>query len=112
MVLFLFLNLNPLPKKSAKEYWAQFDKIGYLLILAAIVIFLLGFTFAETDGFNSAKAIACIVVGGFLFFVFASWEFLVERKFSTTRPIIPPRIFRIRTTALMLVGVSCHGIAL
>lgn len=111
VVLFLTLNLNPLPKRSPREYWRQFDKIGYLLILAAIVIFLLGFTFSETEGFKTAKAIACIVVGGMLIPVFIAWEFFTERSFPGVLPLIPPRLFRTRTTALVLVGVACHAVA-
>jgi EmrB/QacA subfamily drug resistance transporter len=111
VVLILTLNLNPLPKRSAREYWNQFDKLGYLIVLSAIVIFLLGFTFSETDGFNDPKSIACIVVGAFMFFVFVAWEFFLERKFPRVLPLIPSRLFRTRTTALVLVGVACHSVA-
>lgn len=110
VVLAFTLNLNPLPKRSAKEMWYKFDRLGYLILLSAIIIFLLGFTFSETDGFNTPKAIACIVVGAFMFVVFVAWEFFVERKFPHVMPLIPSRIFRIRTTALMLVGVACHSV--
>lgn len=110
-ILFFFLNLNPTPRRSARQFWAAFDKFGYLLVLAAIIVFLLGFTFSETDGFSAPKSIACIVVGGCLFFVFGAWEFFVEKRFPEVRPIVPARIFRIRTTALMLVGVACHSVA-
>ncbi|UZJ56504.1 hypothetical protein CBS101457_005824 [Exobasidium rhododendri] len=111
VVLFFTLKLNPHPKKSTKQYIREFDKIGYVIILAAVIIFLLGFTFAETDGFASPKAIACIVVGACLFPVFVAYEFWAEKKFPSVKPIVPPRLFRTRTTALLLVGVACHSLS-
>ena len=110
IVLALTLNLNPLPKRSAKEMWHKFDRLGYLILLTAIIVFLLGFTFSETKGFNTPQSIACIVVGSFMFIVFIAWEFFVERQFPHVMPLIPSRLFRIRTTALMLVGCACHAL--
>lgn len=112
IVLFFSLNLNPHEKKSAKQHFKQFDIFGYILILIAIIIFLLGFTFAETDGFQSSKSIACIVVGVVMFPVFTAFEFWLEKHDPDVKPIVSPRIFRTRTTALILVGVACHAIAL
>ena len=111
VVLFFSLHLNPQKKRSARDYYREFDLLGYLLVLAAIVIFLLGFTFAETDGFGAAKAIACIAVGVALLPVFAAYEFFVERTRPHVKPIVPPRLFRTRTTALILAAISCHAIA-
>jgi len=112
VVLFFTLKLNPQEKRSAKQYVKEFDKIGYVLVLAAIVIFLLGFTFAETDGFPAKKSIACIVVGVCLFPIFTAYEFWIEKRYPLVKPIVPPRLFRTRTTALLLVGVACHSLSL
>lgn len=112
LILFFCLHLNHIEKKSAKQYFDQFDLIGYLLVLAAVVLFLLGFTFAETQGFQSIKAIICIVVGACLFPIFVAYEFYVERKDDQVQPIVPPRLFRTRTTALILVMVATHSMSL
>lgn len=111
-VLFFFLNLNQHERKSAREVYKSFDTTGYLLVLTAIVIFLLGFTFAETNGFSAPRSIACIVVGGVMFPVFTVYEFWLEKHHPDVKPLVPPRLFRTRTTALILVGVAMHAIGL
>lgn len=108
-ILFFHLHLNPTPPRSLRQYWREFDKIGYLLILIAIVLFLLGFASAETDGFEAAKTAILIAVGGTFFPIFVAWEFYAERRWPHVKAIIPPRLFRTRTTLLVLVLVFCHG---
>ncbi|PWN98105.1 MFS general substrate transporter [Tilletiopsis washingtonensis] len=111
VVLFFNLKVNNTRKRTPREVWAEFDVYGYLLLLAAIVTFLLGFIYSEIETFDSARTIALLAVGGALFPVFICWEFYAERRWPGLRPIIPTRLFRLRTTVLALVGVVCHGIA-
>lgn len=108
-ILFFSLHLNPTERRSPKQIAREFDWIGWLLLLAAIIVFLFGFSEAETDGFGNARTIALIVVGACLFPVAIGWSFICESKFSGVRPILPPRIFRTRTTTLILVTVILHG---
>ncbi|CAO1625088.1 unnamed protein product [Jaminaea pallidilutea] len=108
-VLFFSLHLNPTPKRSVVQVAREFDFIGWLIIVAAIVIFLFGFSESETKGFNNAEVIALIVVGGCLFPVTIAWCFFSEKRFPHRRPIMPPRVFRTRTTTLILATVILHG---
>jgi cyanate permease len=105
LILLVFLKLNPKPRKTARQLAAEFDFIGLLLVVAAAVLLLVGFSNAASQGWNNATTIACIVVGAVLFVVFGAWEF------HTTRlPIVSPRLFKTRTTSLVLLSVFCHGL--
>ncbi|PWN33194.1 MFS general substrate transporter [Meira miltonrushii] len=110
LVLAFNLKLNPMQKRPLEEVWKTFDKGGYLFLLAGIVLFLLGFTFAESHGFSELKAILCIAIGGALFLVFALYECAMERYFpDKTQTIFPSRLFRNRTTLLMFLGIICRA---
>ncbi|PWN28469.1 MFS general substrate transporter [Jaminaea rosea] len=111
VILYFKLNLNPVEKRSVKQVVKEFDWIGWVLLLAAIVIFLFGFSQAETVGFNAAQTIALIVVGAVLFPVAVTWSFFCQRLFPSVRPILPPRVFRTRTTTFILMTVLLHGFA-
>ncbi|CAO1629970.1 unnamed protein product [Parajaminaea phylloscopi] len=108
-MLFFSLHLNPTPRRSPAQLAREFDFVGYLVLLAAIVIFLFGFSEAETGGFSEARTIALIVVGACLFPVAIGWTFWCEKHLKGVRPILPPRLFRTRTTVLILITVILHG---
>lgn len=112
VVLFMHLKLNPTKKRTVRDVVDEFDKIGYAIFLAGIVLFLLGFVYAEIEGFSSTRAIVFLAVGGLFLVAFVPWEFYAEKKWPQVKPIIPPRLFRTRTTILILVAVCCHGLAL
>lgn len=111
VILFFSLKLNPVEKRSVKQVAKEFDWIGWVLLLAAIVIFLFGFSQAETVGFDAAQTIALIVVGALLFPVAVAWSFYCQKLFPSVRPILPARVFRTRTTMFILMTVLLHGFA-
>ncbi|KAB5590111.1 MFS transporter [Ceratobasidium theobromae] len=101
----LRLRLNPTPKKPFSRYVAEFDFLGLFLLMAGVVLLLIGFNSGETQ-WNSAKTIALIVVGGVLLIVGSINEIYTSRD-----PIIPPRLFKTRTTGMLLVSVFIHAVA-
>jgi membrane-bound ClpP family serine protease len=101
----LRLRLNPTPRKPLSFYIETFDFGGLFLIMAGVVLLLIGFNSGETN-WNSAKTIALIVIGGLLLIAGAMNEIHTTRS-----PIIPPRLFKTRTTAMLLVSVFIHAAA-
>ncbi|CAE6445742.1 putative transporter C3H1,06c [Rhizoctonia solani AG-1 IB] len=101
----LRLRLNPTPKKPFSHYVAEFDFLGLFLIMSGVVLLLVGFNSGESN-WNSAKTIALIVVGGALLIAGSINEILTPRS-----PIIPPRLFKTRTTAMLLISVFIHAMA-
>ncbi|KAG8773549.1 hypothetical protein FRC12_002470 [Ceratobasidium sp. 428] len=101
----LRLRLNPTPRKPLSFYLETFDFAGLFLIMAGVVLLLIGFNSGETN-WNSAKTIALIVVGGVLLIAGA-----INEMYTSRGPIIPPRLFKTRTTAMLLVSVFIHAMA-
>lgn len=70
---------------------AQLDYVGVFLFLAGGVLFLLGVNFGgRTYPWNSAGAIAPIVVGLCCFIAVGFWEAYADLKF----PLFPPKLFK------------------
>ncbi|CAE6408597.1 unnamed protein product [Rhizoctonia solani] len=101
----LRLRLNPTPKKPFSDYVAEFDFLGLFLIMAGVVLLLVGFNSGESN-WNSAKTISLIVIGGLLLIAGSINEIYTSRS-----PIIPPRLFKTRTTAILLISVFIHALA-
>ncbi|KAG0140923.1 hypothetical protein CROQUDRAFT_52526 [Cronartium quercuum f. sp. fusiforme G11] len=102
-ILFFFLKLNPPPKKPISEHLASFDFLGLLIIMSAVGFILIGFDFAETN-WASPTTISCLSVG------VALLGLMIWAEGTTSRnPIIPPRLFKNRTTALVLLSVFLHA---
>lgn len=70
--------------------------------MSGVVLLLVGFNSGATE-WKSAKTIALIVVGGVLLILGA-----VNEVYTTRSPIIPPRLFKTRTTAMLLVSAFIH----
>ncbi|KAF7305038.1 MFS domain-containing protein [Mycena kentingensis (nom. inval.)] len=105
LLLFFFLNLNPRPLKSFADHNAEFDYIGLVAVVVGVVCVLLGFNFSETS-WSSPQTIALLVVGFVLLFAFGIWE-----CYTTKSPIVPPRLFKTRTTSIILVTTLMHALA-
>ncbi|KAI9064407.1 MFS amino acid permease [Trametes sanguinea] len=102
-LLFFFLHLNPHHGRTFREHVAEFDFVGLFLIIAGIVLILLGFNFSETS-WSTAQTIAPLVIG-VVILIIAS----VNELFTKRSPILPPRLFKTRTTALILVSTFLHA---
>jgi EmrB/QacA subfamily drug resistance transporter len=104
-ILFFFLNLNPHQGRTLKQHAQEFDFIGLFLIVAGIILLLLGFNESETS-WSSKETIALLVVG-----VACLISGAVNEGFTTRSPIIPPRLFKTRTTAILLITTFFHALA-
>ncbi|KAH8107067.1 major facilitator superfamily domain-containing protein [Cristinia sonorae] len=104
-LLFFFLNLNPHKGRSLREHVQDFDFVGFTLLVGGVVCLLLGFNFSETS-WSDAKTIALLVVGGVILFAAA-----INEIFTTRSPIVPPRLFKTRTTAALLISTFIHALA-
>ncbi|KAL1947869.1 hypothetical protein VTO73DRAFT_13593 [Trametes versicolor] len=102
-LLFFFLHLNPHQGKTFREHVQQFDFIGLFLIIGGVVLLLLGFNFGETN-WATPQCIATLAIGVCLLFVAFVYELFTKRS-----PVLPPRLFKTRTTAILLISSLLHA---
>jgi MFS family permease len=105
LILFFFLNLNPHKGKTLREHMKDFDFLGLVLIITGVICLLIGFNASETS-WSSAETISLLVVGCILLISAGFNEY-----FTTRSPIVPPRLFKTRTTAIILISVFLHATA-
>ncbi|KAJ7165836.1 MFS general substrate transporter [Mycena filopes] len=103
LLLFFFLNLNPHHGKSFRQHVSEFDFVGLFLFVGGIVCLLLGFNQSQ-NGWDHPATIALLVVGVATLVVGAVFEGYTSRS-----PIIPPRLFKTRTTGLIFLTVFLHA---
>ncbi|KAG8949457.1 hypothetical protein FRC04_008556 [Tulasnella sp. 424] len=84
---------------------ADFDFLGLFLIIGGVACLLVGFNQSESD-WHSPATIALITVS-----VPIIAAGIVNEFYTSRRPIIPPRLFKTRTTLLILITVFLHGFA-
>ncbi|KAJ7031126.1 MFS amino acid permease [Mycena alexandri] len=104
-LLFFFLNLNPHHGKPWREHVREFDFVGLFLFIGGVVCLLLGFNQSQ-NGWNNPATIALLVVGC-VTLIFG----VIFESCTTRSPIIPPRLFKTRTTGLIFVTVFFHSFA-
>ncbi|KAI5118065.1 hypothetical protein M0805_006328 [Coniferiporia weirii] len=106
LILLFFLHLNPTKKRPVREVASTFDFAGLFLFAGGIVLLLIGFQGAETakKGWAAAETLAPLIIGIALLVVGA-----INEVYTTKQPIIPPRLFKTRTTAAILVSVLLHS---
>jgi MFS family permease len=105
LLIFFFLNLNPLQPKSLMEHARQFDFAGLFLIIGGIVCLLIGFNQGETK-WDSASTISLLVIGGVLLIIAGGWEMYTKKS-----AILPPRLFQTRTTSIILITTFLHAVS-
>ncbi|KAJ6607903.1 major facilitator superfamily domain-containing protein, partial [Mycena sp. CBHHK59/15] len=103
LMLFFSLNLNPHHGKRFMQSLREFDFIGLFLVVGGVICLLLGFNQSE-NGWNTPATIALLVVGCAMLALGATYEGYTDRS-----PIIPPRLFKTRTTGLIFVTVFLHA---
>ncbi|KAJ7109509.1 major facilitator superfamily domain-containing protein [Mycena epipterygia] len=104
VLLFFFLNLNPRPLRTLRQHNQEFDYAGLFLIVSGVVCVLIGFNSSETS-WSSAETIALLTVGCALLVAAG-----VNECFTSRSPIIPPRLFQTRTTAVILITTFFHAL--
>ena len=103
-VLFFVLKLHN-PKTGVREGLAALDWMGSLAIVGGTIMFLLGLEFGGvTFPWSSAEVICLIVFGLVLVGVFIVVEWKVA-KF----PLIPMRLFTVRSNIASIAVSACHG---
>ncbi|KAJ7911085.1 MFS general substrate transporter [Mycena leptocephala] len=105
LMLFFFLNLNPHHGKTLREHAREFDFVGLFLFVGGVVCLLLGFNQSQ-NGWDKPATIALLVVGFVALILGVFFESWTERS-----PIIPPRLFKTRTTGLIFFTVFFHSFA-
>ncbi|KAI9505383.1 major facilitator superfamily domain-containing protein [Coemansia spiralis] len=107
IIVVLFLRL-PRPKGSFIEKLKKVDFIGSLVLIGAVVMLLLAFTWGgKTFAWNSAKVVCLLVFGVVTIGVFL----LVEWK-TPADPAVPLPLFRNRNVCLSVLGQFFIGITM
>ncbi|KAN0140985.1 Major facilitator superfamily domain containing protein [Lactarius tabidus] len=101
-ILFFFLNLNPYQGMSLQQHLSQFDFLGIALFMSGIVCVLIGLNSGGKD-WSSAETITLLCVGCTLLILAT-----MNEVFTTRSPIIPPRLFKTRTTGILLITGFLH----
>ncbi|KAI7869912.1 major facilitator superfamily domain-containing protein [Spinellus fusiger] len=106
VMLFVFLDL-PTPKGNFKEKLKRIDYIGTLIVLISSTLFLLAMNFGgQVFPWSSAAVIVPLVLTVVLVGILT----YVEGKL-TKEPLMPPRLFKIRTVICVLISNWFFGIA-
>ncbi|KAF7309867.1 MFS general substrate transporter [Mycena indigotica] len=104
-IMLLFLNLNPVKKMTLREFFARFDFLGIFLLMSGTALFLAGLSIAADNGFGEPSTVALVVVGLILLLVAG----VVEGR-TTRMAVIPPRLFKTRTTLALFGLTYLHAI--
>ncbi|KAI0371489.1 MFS general substrate transporter [Pilatotrama ljubarskyi] len=99
----LLVPSEPPARRRTTEVLADFDFLGLILAVAGTSSLLVGLQLGKTTW--SAPSTIVLVVLGVLLAIGCMVNEVVTRK----SPIIPPRMFKNRTTAAVFVGAALHG---
>jgi membrane-bound ClpP family serine protease len=104
-LLVFFLKLNPHKRRSFRDHMSDFDFIGLFLMIGGVVCLLIGLNNGTTS-WSSAETIALVTVGSVMLVSAGFYESITTRS-----PILPPRLFHTRTTAILLITSFFHAMA-
>lgn len=106
-ILMIFLKLNPTKRITPSELVRTFDWLGLLLFVSGIVLFLTGLASGGNGTFawTSSVVLGCIIPGGVCLILAVVNELVTKRQ-----PLIPPRLFKTRTTGGVLISVFLHAV--
>ncbi|KZP00925.1 MFS amino acid permease [Calocera viscosa TUFC12733] len=104
-MLFFTLKLNPLKKQSGLDMIRRFDFAGLALIMSATILVLLGLTWSISNGWKDPRTLGMLISGLVLYIPAMWWEFYTKKD-----AIIPPRLFKTRTTGILMFNCLIHGI--
>ncbi|KAF8550441.1 MFS amino acid permease [Imleria badia] len=103
LLLFIFLNVNPPPKRPLRDQIAELDFIGLFSLVAGVVCLLIGLNFGQ-ESWSEPRTIGTLVTGVTLLVFGGVYEALTKRA-----AILPPRLFKTRTTGLLLATAFLHN---
>ncbi|KAL0566008.1 hypothetical protein V5O48_016002 [Marasmius crinis-equi] len=88
--------------KSFIQHLHEFDFLGLILIMSGVVCLLVGFQFGQSDwgkpqAYGLVAAAAVLLIGG-----------CINELYTKKSPVIPPRLFKTRTTTAILGSGSIH----
>ncbi|KAI0070022.1 MFS general substrate transporter [Panus rudis PR-1116 ss-1] len=99
----------------------EIDWLGGFLFMASGILVLLALNWGSTEKWDSAKVIACFVVGGVLMIACLGWEYHLQRKHSAdelytglrkalyTFPMIPLSLFKSLDINVVMFAVFVGG---
>ena len=109
-------------KESFFDKFFRIDWIGAGLFMAGGILILLALNWGSVGDWDSAKVIACFVVGGVSIIAFVLWEYYLERIESVestskmrllyTDPMIPLELFRSKDTCIVMYGTLVSGMVM
>ena len=82
------------------------DWFGTGLFVVAGILVLLALNWGSTEQWDTAKVIACFVVGGVLFGLCIVWEVFMQRRQDATRNSRLDKIFPMLPTVILCVDSS------
>lgn len=88
---------------TLQQHMSQFDFFGLALLMSGVICILIGLNNGEFS-WSSAETIALLCVGCTLLVLAAINEILTTRS-----PIVPPRLFKTRTTGILLITCFLHS---
>ncbi|KAF9235568.1 major facilitator superfamily domain-containing protein [Melanogaster broomeanus] len=104
VILFVFLKLNPHHSRPMRDQLAELDFVGLFGLVAGVVCLLMGFNFSQAS-WSDAKTVALLVVGVVLL-IFGG----INEIYTTRSAILPARLFKTRTTGILMTTVFLHAI--
>lgn len=101
------MKLNPRKRVTVSEVIRTFDWLGLLLFVSGIVLFLTGLSSGGngTWSWNSGLVLGTLIPGAVCLVLG-----VVNELYTKRIPLVPPRLFKTRTTAGVLISVLLHGI--
>ncbi|KAI0774729.1 major facilitator superfamily domain-containing protein [Trametes elegans] len=96
---------NPSVRTNGAGPFTDFDFLGLFLAVASTASLLVGLQLGKSS-WSALPTIALLVLGGIL-----GSACVFNEAFTPKSPVIPPRLFKIRTAAAILAGAAIHGFA-
>ena len=103
--LFFCLNVPRNTKKTFRDHFAEFDYAGMVLLLGGTAALLVGLNNGATD-WHATSTIAPLAIGAV-----AIVAGLINECYTKQSPLIPPRLFKTRTTVAILISCFLQSIA-
>ncbi|KAH9858829.1 MFS general substrate transporter [Lenzites betulinus] len=105
----------------------RIDWVGAFFFMAAGILFLLALNWGSSEGWNTARVIACFVVSGVLYIVWVVWEFMLQRnakaeaagagkaqvhRLLRVEPMIPLEMFRSVDLCIVQYATFVNGMVM